>query len=311
MIKKLSDAYAPSGREEEVRKIIINELSDFYDDIRIDNLGNLIIHKPGKTKCVAVTAPMDEVGFIITHNDSPEFVVTSSIGNVKPNTLHNIVVNTSDNKYFISSTNNDFADDIRKISQFKFDALSECKADLLNRYNISDVLIFKNNYIKTNDYIIGKALERSVCCSILCDIARSITDSLYEYYLIFSAQNYCDKKGAAVASFGLDIDELYNLCAVDIQKEDIEQNKGPVVIMRDKNLISSDRLIEKLDKYENKQLLLSSNLICEGGFYARQADTLNVLSIGIPVNNLYCQNEMVSIADINSLSKIIKEIVLP
>ena len=45
MIKKLSNAYAPSAKEEEVRKIIIKELEDFYTDIKVDSLGNLIIHK--------------------------------------------------------------------------------------------------------------------------------------------------------------------------------------------------------------------------------------------------------------------------
>lgn len=311
MIKKFSDAFAPSGREEEVRKIIIDELSDFYDDIRVDNLGNLIIHKPGKTKCIAVTAPMDEVGFIITHNDSSDFAVTSSIGSVKLNTLQNIIVNTCDKKYFIASNDNNFTDETKKISQFKFDYISNCKAETLNRYNVSDVLVFNNNYIKTDDYIVGKALERSICCSILCDVARSLTDSLYEYYLIFSSQNYCDKKGSMVATFGLDIDELYNLCAVDEKKDAVKQNNGPIVILRDKNLISSDKLIEKFDKYENKQLLISSDLICEGGFYAKQINTLNVLSLGIPVKHLYCQNEVVSISDINSLKKLIKEIILP
>lgn len=311
MIKKFSDAFAPSGREEEVRKIIIDELSDFYDDIRVDNLGNLIIHKPGKTKCIAVTAPMDEVGFIITHNDSSDFAVTSSIGSVKLNALQNIIVNTCDKKYFIASNDNNFTDETKKISQFKFDYISNCKAEALNRYNVSDVLVFNNNYIKTDDYIVGKALERSICCSILCDVARSLTDSLYEYYLIFSSQNYCDKKGSMVATFGLNIDELYNLCAVDEKKDAVKQNNGPIVILRDKNLISSDKLIEKFDKYENKQLLISSDLICEGGFYAKQSNTLNVLSLGIPVKHLYCQNEVASISDINSLNKLIKEIILP
>ena len=79
MIKKLSDAYAPSAKEEEARKIIVEELKDFYADIKIDALGNLIIHKPGNYKTIAITAPMDEVSFLVTHNKKESKVIVIDI----------------------------------------------------------------------------------------------------------------------------------------------------------------------------------------------------------------------------------------
>ena len=123
MIEKLSNAYAPSGREDEVRKIIIDELSDFYKEIKVDNLGNLVVHKPGKKKVVAITAPMDEVGFLVTHDENEKFVNTASIGVVNQKALHNIVVNDDAENCYISSKNNKISEDIAKIRHFEFDKI--------------------------------------------------------------------------------------------------------------------------------------------------------------------------------------------
>ncbi len=307
MIKKLSDAYAPSAKEEEVRKIISDDLSDFYTDISVDNLGNLIIHKPGNKKCIAITAPMDEISFVVTHQKDVENIIATSICAVKSNTLQNIIAIDENNNKFVLSKINKNTENIEKIGNISFFALNNCKGDKLNSNFISKLLIYDNNFTENDDYYIGKALERSVCCSVLCDIARSVANSMYEYYFIFSAQNYCDKKGAVTATHNLKIDELYNLCAIDVENEDIELNNGPVAVIRDKMLISNSDLIEN----NNLQRLISSNFVCEGGYYQRQHTTQKIISVGIPVNFLGCFNEVASKKDINDLKNLILEKVLP
>lgn len=311
MIKELSNAYAPSAKEEDVRKIIIKDLADFYPDIRIDNLGNLIIHKPGKKKTIAITAPMDEVSFIITHKKGLDNYIATSVCGVKSNTLQNISVIDEDKNLYILSNLQNNTNNIEKIRNIEFFKTSSCKVNMLDNEFLSNSLVYNNNLNETDDKYIGKSLERSVCCSVLCDIARSVANSLYEYYFVFSAQNYCDKKGAYTATFGLEIDELYNLCCIDAENENVECEKGPVVIIRDKMLISNHDLIEFFNSDLNIQRLISSNLVCEGGFYQKQHTTQKVISVGIPVNFLGCFNEVVSKNDINDLKTLILEKVLP
>ncbi len=309
MIKKLSDCYSPSGREEEVRNIIINELNDFYSDIKVDSLGNLIIHKAGKGKKIAITAPMDETGFIITHHNSPDFVVTSSIGTVKSKSLHNILLSDNSGNCFLNTQNDEIKGNYGKVDGYKLNVLSKCKANILNSELISKTLVFSNNLTQSDKFIVGKALERSVCCKILCDLAREVRDSLFEYYFVFSAQNYCDKKGAQTALYGVDIDELYNICAVE--DEEAILGNGPVVILRDKNYIADIKITQKLDKYDKIQRLVTDKLICEAGFMQRNSTISNVLAIGIPIKNLYTPNEWVYLSDVEVLKDILKEIVLP
>ncbi len=311
MIEKLSNAYAPSAREEEVRNIIIKELADFYTEIRVDNLGNLIIHKPGKLKSIAITASMDEVGFLITHIKDVNNVIATSICNVKSKSLQNITTVDKNKNLFICKKCQNITDNIEKIRNIEFENLNKCKGDYLNNNFIAKTLIYNNNLNETDDFYIGKAMERSVCCSILCDIARMVANSLYEYYFVFSAQNYCDKKGALTATFGINIDELYNLCCVDTENEDVSINSGPVLILRDKMLISDRDLIKKFENVQPFQKLISSNFVCEGGCYQKHYTTQKNISVGIPVNFLGCFNEVVSKSDINILKKVLLETILP
>lgn len=311
MIKKLSNVYAPSAKEEEVRKIIIKELSDFYTDIKIDNLGNLIIHKPGKKKKIAITAPMDEVSFVVTHRKDNNNLIATSVCAVKCNTLQNIsVVDENKENYILSKTPNS-SSNIEKCRNIEFTSTNCCKAKKLDKDYLSNSFVYNNKLVENSENYIGKALERSACCSILCDIAREVANSIFEYYFVFSAQNYSDKKGAMTATFGLEIDELYNLCCVDTDNEDIKLGNGPVVILRDKMFVANKELLSKFENISTLQRIISSNLICEGGIYQKQHTTQKVISVGIPINFMGCFNEVISKKDINCLKSLVLKKILP
>lgn len=85
IIKRLTEAYGPSGHEEEIRNLIRSELEDEVDEIRVDKLGNLITYKEGSSdKKVMLAAHMDEIGLIVTHIDEDGFIRFSNVGGVSP-----------------------------------------------------------------------------------------------------------------------------------------------------------------------------------------------------------------------------------
>ncbi|MEX2750373.1 MAG: hypothetical protein Q6366_000665, partial [Candidatus Freyarchaeota archaeon] len=68
LLKKLVEVHAPSGFEDAIRPLIIDELRNNVDEISIDSLGNVIAKKCGKNTQgpkVMLCAHMDEVGFIV------------------------------------------------------------------------------------------------------------------------------------------------------------------------------------------------------------------------------------------------------
>ena len=76
------------GHEQKVREIVLREVTDLVDEIKIDNLGNIIAIKKGKeSKRVMIGAHMDEIGFIVTHIDDKGFVYFHTLGGFDPKTL--------------------------------------------------------------------------------------------------------------------------------------------------------------------------------------------------------------------------------
>ena len=76
LLNKLCSANGISGDEGEVRELIISEIKEYADEIRVDNLGNLLVHKKGKERAknkLMLSAHMDEVGLMVTDITSDGF----------------------------------------------------------------------------------------------------------------------------------------------------------------------------------------------------------------------------------------------
>jgi len=87
LLKQLTEAFGPSGYEDNIRKLVLAEVKPLADEIKVDALGNLIARKkPGKvtkdTKKIMIAAHMDEIGIMVSHIDDHGFVRFTSIGGV-------------------------------------------------------------------------------------------------------------------------------------------------------------------------------------------------------------------------------------
>lgn len=81
LLKRLSEAIGPSGFEDEVREIIAEVVEPLVDEIRFDNLGNLIATKRGRRDdVVLLDAHMDEVGFLVSYVEDSGFLRLSPLG---------------------------------------------------------------------------------------------------------------------------------------------------------------------------------------------------------------------------------------
>ena len=95
LIQRLTDTFGPSGHENAVRDLIRKEVRGLTDEMRVDALGNLIVHKRATAKRAGQAAPrrimiaahMDEIGLAVTHVDPKGFVRFTSIGGIYPRNL--------------------------------------------------------------------------------------------------------------------------------------------------------------------------------------------------------------------------------
>ena len=70
LIRSLVEAFGPSGFEDAVRDLIRPLVEPHADEVSVDAMGNLIVHKRAtgeKPLKVMIAAHMDEIGVMATH----------------------------------------------------------------------------------------------------------------------------------------------------------------------------------------------------------------------------------------------------
>lgn len=85
LLEKLCNVIAVSGDEGEVRKIVLEEIKDHADDVRVDALGNVLAAKRGrgtKRLKVMLDAHMDEVGLMIVADDGEGIYRFETVGGI-------------------------------------------------------------------------------------------------------------------------------------------------------------------------------------------------------------------------------------
>ncbi|HQU37355.1 MAG TPA: hypothetical protein PLR65_12295, partial [Anaerolineales bacterium] len=90
LLEKLCNAIAVSGDESEVRKIVLDEIKDYADDVRVDALGSVLATRLGrgaKRVKVMLDAHMDEVGLMIVAEDGEGIYRFEEIGGIDPRHL--------------------------------------------------------------------------------------------------------------------------------------------------------------------------------------------------------------------------------
>ena len=90
LLEKLCNLIAVSGDEGEVRKIVLEEIKDYADDVRVDALGNVLATRRGrgaKRVRVMLDAHMDEVGLMIVADDGEGLFRFETVGGIDPRHL--------------------------------------------------------------------------------------------------------------------------------------------------------------------------------------------------------------------------------
>ena len=89
LLRRLSNAFGPSGKENDVRIILKEELESYADDVKTDVLGNILFYHYGKSNYpkIMLSAHMDEVAFMIMFIEEKGFLRFQPLGSVVPHIL--------------------------------------------------------------------------------------------------------------------------------------------------------------------------------------------------------------------------------
>jgi len=216
LLARLSEAFGPSGFEDEVRELIKNEMVKLVDDIKVDKLGNLICTRYGEGKTFLLDAHMDEVGLMASTADREGTVRFSQIGQLRPYSLPGTPVRFR----------NGIVGTIEWEKQRKGEgavSLKELFVDIgaTSREEAEKALpagtpgVFDIRARIRGDIIYAKSLDDRAGCYVLIGVARKLKGVPLRgtVVFVFSTQEEVGLRGARVAAYGIDADEAI---AVDV-----------------------------------------------------------------------------------------------
>jgi putative aminopeptidase FrvX len=267
LLEQLSNAFGPSGCEDEVRRILARALRGKVDELRTDALGNLIAFKRGSAPDprlrVMIDAHTDEVGFLITRLEKNGLLGFRALGGIDPRLLpaKRVVVGRDRIPGVIlvppvHLTKPAQREQVIGIPELVIDIGAMSDGEARECVKLGDYAAFATRFqILAEDGLRvakGKAFDDRAGCTA----AAALADDEYDVdlFLSFSTQEELGLRGARVAAFGIEPDLAFALegtiCEDMPKKADVspttQLGKGPAITIMDRSFIADRRLVQLL-----------------------------------------------------------------
>lgn len=320
LLKKLCEAYAPSGDEGGICKIIADEIKEYADEIYTDVMGNLVVHKKGKGKKVMYTAHTDEIGIIATHIDDDGFIRFGFIGGADRHfMLYRRVVFKNGTVGIIA--HEESVKDIKDVEDANLfvDIGAKSREDAEKYVSIGDTAVIAQNFVKLGGRVNCKALDGRAGAYVLINAVKNIKNSKNDLYFVFTAQNEVGLRGAKISAFDIKPDyavAVDTVCAGDTPNgkiSDVSLGNGVAVKVKDASFIASKEVREQIVKCAEKnkikyQLAVAENCRSDTGSVHLSKNGVKSGAVSIPVRYANTPCETADINDIESAVKLVSSL---
>jgi len=266
-LEKLSNACGVTGREEEVRNLMIKLMKPYVDEIVVDKLENVIAIKKGKKSSpkVMLAAHMDEVGLMVKTISKEGFLQFAKMGGIDDRILlaQKVIVHTRKGPLhgIIGSKPPHIQKEEERKKIVAYDELFiDIGAESRENANamgvkIGDPVVFDVKYAKIGkNVVIGKAFDDRVGCAIMIETLKQLEKTNCTICAVGTVQEEVGLRGAATAAFGVDPDvgiALDVTVAGDVPgvrefDTNVKMGKGPTLTVADSGLITHPKVLRLL-----------------------------------------------------------------
>ncbi len=301
LLEKLCNAMSVSGGEGEVRRIVLEEVKPYADEVKVDALGSVLVRKNGsgqKPLRVMLDCHMDEVGFMITHDDGDGFYQFEVLGGIDERHLvgKQVIVGKDHVAGVIGAkpihmTTVEERKQAVDVDAMRIDLGPEGKAVL------GDRATFATKFKRVGPSIMSKAIDNRIGCAILIELLKNAPKNL-ELCLSFSVQEEIGLRGAKVAAhyfnpdLAIAVDATPARDLIDFEgRENYTYNTklgfGPAIYMANSSTIDDPRLVKFLEEtaIKNKiqyQLRQPGGGGTDAGAIQQSRAGVPVVSISVP-----------------------------
>ena len=319
LLYKLSETFGPSGNEEQIAKLVTEEIKDYVDTVQTDALGNVIAHKAGNGKKFMLAAHMDEVGIIVTYVEKNGFLRFAPVGGLNCYSMINRQVVFENGALGVISYEEKI--DIKKELDFAkmyIDIGAVDSEDAEKKVSVGDTAVYASSVHRAGERVAGKALDNRAGVYALIEVAKRVADSPFDLYYVFTSQEEIGLRGAKTSAFSINPD--YAL-AIDVTATGdtpncpascVKLGGGACIKIMDKSVVASPLMRRALQSCaEDNAIPVQNEILSFGGTDAGAIHTVCDGSISgavsIPLRYIHTPCEMADEGDINGAIKLTAE----
>ncbi|MBT9158048.1 MAG: putative aminopeptidase YsdC [Firmicutes bacterium] len=326
LLKRLSEAFGPSGCEGEVRNILMEELAPHVKEWRRDALGNLIAVKGSAGGLrVMLAAHMDECGLMISSIDRSGLLRFRKVGGIDDRVLvsKHVIVGSKKISGVIGAKavhlqKPDERNQIIPLSGLYIDIGAKSKEDAEKLIKIGDYVVFATEYKALSDtVVVGKSFDDRAGCAVLVEVLKD--EYALDIYGAFTVQEEIGLRGAGVAAYAIEPDLAIVLEGTTCS--DIPPSKeygycttlgqGPAITIMDASVICDRRMIAELVRIaKDHDIPLQFKRSVTGGSDAGKINQTKagvpVVVISVPCRYIHSPISMLNLTDFHNTIKLVK-----
>lgn len=317
LLEILNDAHGPSGDEGNIRDLIENLARPYADEITVDAMGNLIVHKIGSGPKVMFAAHMDSVGFIVTHIEKEGFLRVGRLGGVSTQEVSYTPIRFQNGVrgVFVPEEKTDFGK--LKLDKCYLDIGARSEDEAKTMIRVGDTAVYDAPVRRMGSRITSPYLDNRVSCTILLKVLEELEVPANDTYFVFTAQEEVGVRGAKTAAWALAPD--YGV-AVDVTDVDdtpgseksgtAQLGKGAAIKLMDSSVICHPAMVIKLEELALAQSIPAQRDILRAGGTdagAIQPTRLGVVTggVSIPCRYIHTPVEMVDLEDVRACIRLV------
>jgi len=260
LLEKLCNACAVSGDEGEVRKIVLEEVQPYTDEIKVDAMGNILVTKKGSGKNrprVMLDAHMDEVGFILVSDDGDGLYSFETIGSIDPRQLLGkpVLVSKEHLPGVIGMKPIHMVDSNERKRKPSIDSL---RIDLgpIGKAKPGNWATFATKFKRVGPSIMAKAIDDRIGVATLIELVKHAPPNI-DLLAAFTVQEEVGLRGAKIAAYAfnpdlaiaIDSTPAYDMPSHDGSESHFYNTKlglGPAIYVYNSSTIDDPRLVRFL-----------------------------------------------------------------
>jgi putative aminopeptidase FrvX len=322
MLREYTSAFGVSGCEKEVREVIKDKVKDL-GETRIDKLGNLILHKPGKGKRVMLAAHMDEIGFIVTKICEDGRIKFEPVGGIDPRILISKRIKFGRTKQIgvigskpIHLQSPAERDTPIALKDLFIDIGAKSREEVKRYVKLGDYATFDSEYVDMGDFIKAKALDDRVGCAIITKIFSE--EFNLNLYGAFTVQEEIGTRGAGVAAFSVEPEIaiiLEGTTCADLAKEERDHvttsGLGPAISILDRTSSANEKLLKRVCEvaakyeipYQLRRGIVGGN---DAGSISRSRAGCLTIAISVPTRYIHSPISMINKKDYENTLRLVQ-----